>query len=75
MPNIDFDTPVAQRFFKAEIGLGMAEVHLSDKLAEGEKYHRGRLINMCCQIVKTAVKLKLLRLDALVAYIKDDRSL
>ncbi len=72
---IDFETPVAQRFFKAEKSIGMADLHLSDKLAEGEKYHRWRLIKMCCHVVKVAIKLKLLSVDQLVGYIKEDRSL
>lgn len=72
---IDFETPIAQRFLKTEISLGMAELHLSDKLAEGEKYHRWRLIKMCCQVVKLAIKLKLLSVDQLVGYIEKDRSL
>ncbi len=75
MSTIDFDTPKARTFYEGEKRLAMAEIYLADKLAEGEKYHRWRLVKLAIQFLKTAVKCKVLTMDQLVGAIRDDRYL
>ncbi|HNB23568.1 MAG TPA: hypothetical protein PKZ32_14190 [Candidatus Melainabacteria bacterium] len=72
---IDFETPIAQKFFKLERQLAMAELHLADKLTEGEKYHRWRAVKLAVQFLKSAVDAKVISEALLVDAIENDRCL
>lgn len=68
-------TPVAQLFKDVGPRLGMAALYLPDKLPEEESHARWIAVRLAAQFLRTAVRCKILRLDALVAYIQDDRPL
>ena len=72
---IDFETPIAQTFFKLERQLGMADLHLADKLSEGEKYHRWRAVKQAVQFLKSAVDAKVISMDLLIEAIEKARYL
>lgn len=72
---IDFETPIAQTFFKLELQLGMAELHLADKLSEGEKFHRWRAVKQAVQFLKSSVDANVISLELLIEALEKDRCL
>ncbi len=66
---------ITQLFKKVGPCLGMASAYLPDKLSEDESHCRWIAVKLAAQFLRTAVQCKILKLDALVAYIKDGRPL
>lgn len=71
----DLDTPKGRKFEEAIRQIHMAEMLLSDKLTDGERWHRWRAVKQAIQFVKVAVENDIITVDQLVGAVRDDRYL